>query len=260
MQPFSSCYFRPPPFGYAPPGRPFFAGGPALARRTDRAARMRHGDTPLSFCYFRGNPPPSRSGPRPLWTRPPWRPRPHWLTVPRIQHVGARASLDPLSAGATSPLGTPPPGIPAFGLTAPATRITRITPHDLWCNPSPRAISGLPPLDMPPLDAPSSLEAPPSLDVLVALHACDTAIPLSLYYFRPRPTGLPQPHLGRNHVLAFTRDCDDQYCMVYSIRTGGSEGESYTVQSSCNSTAPGWAMQVGGGGERMVDSCTTASN
>jgi len=26
----------------------------------------------------------------------------------------------------------------------------------------------------------------PSLDVLVALHACDTATPLSLYYFRPR--------------------------------------------------------------------------
>jgi len=35
--------------------------------------------------------------------------------------------------------------------------------------------------------------------------------------------------------------------------------ESYAVQSSCNSIAPGGAMQVGGGNETMVDSCTIAS-
>jgi len=29
----------------------------------------------------------------------------------------------------------------------------------------------------------------------------------------------------------------------------------YTAQSSCNSSAPEWAMQVGAENERMVDSC-----
>ena len=48
--------------------------------------------------------------------------------------------------------------------------------------------------------------------------------------------------------------------MVYSMHTHGrSEGESYTVQQACNSIAPGWAMQVGGGDDMMVDSCTIAS-
>jgi len=36
-------------------------------------------------------------------------------------------------------------------------------------------------------------------------------------------------------------------------------GESFTVQYACTSIAPGRAVQVGGGDERMVDSCTTAS-
>ena len=41
--------------------------------------------------------------------------------------------------------------------------------------------------------------------------------------------------------------------MVYSIQqTGGRWGGRTSI-------APGWAMQVGGGGEKMVDSCTTAS-
>ena len=40
---------------------------------------------------------------------------------------------------------------------------------------------------------------------------------------------------------------------------GRSEGGSYTAQSSCNSIASGWTMQVGAGNERMVDSCTKAS-
>ena len=48
--------------------------------------------------------------------------------------------------------------------------------------------------------------------------------------------------------------------ILYGVHTNGrSEGESYTVQSSFNRIAPGWAMQVGGENERMVDLCSTAS-
>ena len=35
--------------------------------------------------------------------------------------------------------------------------------------------------------------------------------------------------------------------------------EPYTVKESCNTIAPGWEMQVGGGDERMVNSCLAAS-
>jgi len=46
--------------------------------------------------------------------------------------------------------------------------------------------------------------------------------------------------------------------MVYSTQT---EWDSDTVQQSCNGITPGWAMQVGvGGGDIIVESCTTASN
>jgi len=49
--------------------------------------------------------------------------------------------------------------------------------------------------------------------------------------------------------------------ILYGVKhtNGRSEEESYTVQSLCNSGVLGWAMQVGGGHKRMVDSCTIAS-
>jgi len=43
------------------------------------------------------------------------------------------------------------------------------------------------------------------------------------------------------------------WCMTYK-REG-----SYTAQSSSNSIAPGWAMQVGARNDWMVESCTKAS-
>jgi len=46
------------------------------------------------------------------------------------------------------------------------------------------------------------------------------------------------------------------WCMAYKRRVGG---RSYIAQQSCNRIAIVWAMQVGGGGEGMIDSCTEAS-
>jgi len=46
------------------------------------------------------------------------------------------------------------------------------------------------------------------------------------------------------------------WCIAYKRR---SEGESYTVQVSCNCIAPGWAMQVGVRNGRRVDAYTPAS-
>ena len=63
----------------------------------------------------------------------------------------------------------------------------------------------------------------------------------------------PSPPLGLYTILVLP--------ILYGVYHTNvrSEGESYTVQLSCTGFAPGWAMQVGGGNERMVDSCTTAS-
>jgi len=49
--------------------------------------------------------------------------------------------------------------------------------------------------------------------------------------------------------------------ILYGVKhtNGRSEGESYTVQLSCNSIALGWIVQVGRANERMADSCTTGS-
>jgi len=48
------------------------------------------------------------------------------------------------------------------------------------------------------------------------------------------------------------------WCIAYKPEVGrGTVHCPIIVQY--NSIAPGWAMQVGGGNKRMVDSCTTAS-
>jgi len=41
-------------------------------------------------------------------------------------------------------------------------------------------------------------------------------------------------------------------------RGGGGGGVSYIAQSSCNSIAKVWAMQMGRGKIRMIRSCTNA--
>jgi len=48
--------------------------------------------------------------------------------------------------------------------------------------------------------------------------------------------------------------------MVYGIQKGGRGGEgSYVAQKSCNSNAVVWAMQMGGGVQGRIVSCTKAS-
>ena len=55
--------------------------------------------------------------------------------------------------------------------------------------------------------------------------------------------------------LAFTRYCHHQYCMVYGITREG-RGGSYIAQKLRNSIAVAWTMQIGGGNEGVIDSCT----
>ena len=87
----------------------------------------------------------------------------------------------------------------------------------------------------------------------------------------PRATDR-EPHLGIHRNIIKGRGhgalCAIQHLgaillvpILYGVwhTNGRSEGGSYTAQSSCNSIAPGWAMQVGAGNERRVDSCTQAS-
>jgi len=75
-------------------------------------------------------------------------------------------------------------------------------------------------LGFTPLNTPI-LEAPPSLDVLVALHACDTATPLSLYYVRPRvhPFEHANPGgpalFGRNSRAARVRHGDTPFLVLF---------------------------------------------
>jgi len=47
-------------------------------------------------------------------------------------------------------------------------------------------------------------------------------------------------------------------CIAYNLEFGGG-GVYRPISVQCNGVAPGWAMRVGGGNERMVSSFTTAS-
>jgi len=56
--------------------------------------------------------------------------------------------------------------------------------------------------------------------------------------------------------LGFTRYCYEQSCMVYGMHKSGVEEVWYIAQQSCNSIVTVWAMQLGWGDERTIDSCT----
>ena len=58
--------------------------------------------------------------------------------------------------------------------------------------------------------------------------------------------------------LAFTRYCiaNIVWCMGYA---SGGRGGLYIAQQRCNSIALLWAVQVGGGNTRKIDSCIKAS-
>ena len=82
-----------------------------------------------------------------------------------------------------------------------------------------------------------------------------TYINFYIYIFPAHPgSGVHQA----GAALAFTRYCHYQYDIVHGIQIG-SRGSSYIARWTCNSIAIVRAMQVGGGNERMNDSCTKAS-
>jgi len=75
--------------------------------------------------------------------------------------------------------------------------------------------------------------------------------------------GMKQPSakLAAIYGVAFIHDiviANIVSCIAYQPEV--ERGKPYTVQQSLKSIAPGWSMQVVGGGERMVDSCITVHN
>jgi len=80
-------------------------------------------------------------------------------------------------------------------------------------------------------------------------NKCDTSICSRDWWF----SALERVEYWPLHDIVIT---DIVWCIAYKREVG--RGVLYSPVI-VNSIAPGWAMQVGGGNERMVDSCTIAS-
>jgi len=87
-----------------------------------------------------------------------------------------------------------------------------------------------------------------STDGAVRLRRRDTPAMASrnLPRFRSRRLDNPTVCGQLRRMLAFTRYCQRQYCIVYGIQRRGRWGGACIAQWSCNSIAIGYTFQVGG--------------